>query len=96
MNYGVNHQGTCFTFQSLVTHFVCVTHRSEYVSHNTSVSKRICIYNSFQLEILSPFALAAKMHTFTLEVVASSSTVAAVRLTNVPVETHLRPLSAKT
>ena len=87
-----------FTFQSLVTHFVCVTHWSENVLYNTSVSntQRICVYDSFQLEILSLFALAAKIHTFTLEVIASSSTVAAFRLASVPAETHLRPLSGKT
>lgn len=97
MNYGVNHRSTCFTFQSLITHFVCVTHRSEKVLYNTSVSstQRICIYDSFQLEILSLFALAGKIHAFTLEVIASSSTVAAVGLTGFPAETHLRPLNGK-
>lgn len=60
-----------------------------------SNTQRICVYDSFQLEILSLFALAAKIHIFTLEVIASSFTVSAVGLA-VPVETHLRPLNGKT
>lgn len=88
MNYGANHKAPCFTFQSLVTHIVCVTHWSENLLYITSVSNthRICIYDIFHLEILPLFffVLAAKIHRYTLEVTTLSSSD---RLASVPEKT---------